>query len=97
MGLSASSEDVNFDSELCGEMGLLFLTREIKIKDIIERMRKLVSEVDHVDSVCRLYLLLCFVVLYFPKTSMIVTNMPLRLLDHQEDHLTLELDAYTCW
>jgi len=82
LGLSASDEDVDLDSELWGDVGLLFPTKEIKINDIIERMRELVSEANHVDSVCRLYVLLCFVVLHFPRTSRTITNMPFSSSKH---------------
>ena len=64
LGLSALGDDIVFDSELCGEVGLLFPFKEIKIKHIIERMREFVTEVNHVES---------------SRTSRTVTNMPLRL------------------
>jgi len=69
LGLSVAGDDVVFDNELCGEVGLLFPSKEIKITHIIERMRNLVSEANHVESVCRLHGLLCLAVLYFPRTS----------------------------
>ena len=82
LGLSAGGNDVVFDSELCGEVGLLFPLREIKVSDIIERMRDLVGEEDNVQNVSRLYGLVCFAVLFFPRTSRTLTNLPSRLLDN---------------
>ena len=74
--------DVVFYIELCEEVGLLFPSREIKVSDIIERMRDLVGEVDNVQNVCRLYGLVSFAVLFFPQTSRTLTNLPFRLLDN---------------
>jgi len=82
LDLSVEGDDVVFDSELCGEVGLLFPSWEIKVIDIIQRMRDLVGEADNVENVCRLYGLLCFVVLFFPRTSRSLTNLPFRLLDN---------------
>jgi len=39
------------------------------------------DEVDDVDGVCRLYILMCFVVLYFPTTSSRIRVLPFKLLD----------------
>jgi len=49
---------------------------------LIERMRDLVGEADNVENVCRLYGLLCSAVLFFPRTSRSLTNLPFRLLDN---------------
>ena len=64
---------------------MLFRSKDIKIIHIIERMRELVSEADHVESVCRLYGLVCLVVLFFPRTSRTLTNLPFRLLDNLDN------------
>ena len=82
LGLSVGGDDVVFNSELCGEVGLLFPSREIKVSDIIERMRDLVGEPDNVENVCCLHGILCFAVLFFPRTSRSLTNLPFRLLDN---------------
>jgi len=68
--------------ELCGEVGLLFPSREIKVSNIIGRMGDLVGEADNVENVCRLYGLLCFAVLFFPRMSRSLKNLPFRLLDN---------------
>jgi len=39
-------------------------------------------EQDDVDNVCWMYILLCFVVLYFPRNSKFVCNMSFRILDN---------------
>jgi len=82
LGLSVGGDDVVFDTELCGEVGLLFPSREIKVRDIIQRMRDLVGEANNVENFCRLSGLLCFVFLFFPRTSRSLTNLPSRLLDN---------------
>jgi len=81
-GLKCWGDDVVFDTELCEEVGLLFPSREIKVSDIIQRMRDLVGEADNVKNVCRLYGLLCFAVLFFPRMFRCLTNLPFRLLDN---------------
>ena len=82
LGLSSHGLDVDFDSDMCGEVGLLFPKKQITIKEIIQRISELVGEEEEAESVCRLYVLLCLAVLYFPRTSRTVTNMPFRLLDN---------------
>jgi len=61
--LNVSNEDVIFDIDVCGEVGLLFPYKEIKIKDIIERIRTLVIEDKHVDNVS--VFVWFYVLLYF--------------------------------
>jgi len=63
LGLNVSNEDVIFDIDVCGEVGLLFPYKEIKIKDIIERIRTLVIEDKHVDNVS--VFVWFYVLLYF--------------------------------
>jgi len=41
----------------------------------------IVTEHDDVNIVCRLYILLCFPVLYFPRNSKSIYNMPFKILD----------------
>jgi len=75
LGLTTIGEDVIFDNDVCGEVGVLFYNKEIKIKDTIERIKMLVSKENHVNSISHLYVLMFFAVFYFPRTSRIVTNM----------------------
>lgn len=42
-----------------------------------------------VDVLCRLYILICFIVFFFSRKSMYVSNMPCGLLDGLEN-----LDQY---
>jgi len=61
--LSEASEEVLFDNDVYDEVGSLLHNKDIKTRDIIERIKMLVSEEKHVDSVCHLYMMLCFAVL----------------------------------
>ena len=82
LGLSVIGEEVEFDVYGCGLVGSLFCGERICIKGITNMIRSLIeTECDDVDNVCRLYILLCFVVLFFPKNSKVVCNMPFRILD----------------
>jgi len=94
LGLSSTGNDVVFHSDLCGEVVLIFPSKEIKISDIIERMRELVSEADDVENVCRLYGLVCVAVLFFPRTSRTLTNLPFRLLDNLDTLRTYRWASY---
>jgi len=70
LGLSVVGEEVEFDAYGCGCVGSLFCGESITIKGIIKLISCTIGlEQDDVDSVCRLYILLCFVVLYFPRNS----------------------------
>ena len=40
------------------------------------------DEVDDVDGICQLYILMCFVVLFFPTTSSRIRALPFKLLDN---------------
>jgi len=73
---------VEFDSDVSGLVGSLFNKKPITAGDISEKIKIYVGrDDDDVDSVCRLYLLLCFYVFYFPRTSRTVSNMPSKILD----------------
>jgi len=83
LGLSIVGEYVEFDAYGCGCVGSLFSGESIIIKGIIKLISCTIgTEQDDVDNVCRLYILLCFVVLYFSRNSKYVCNMPFRILDN---------------
>jgi len=52
---------------------------------IVTWMSELVSEADHVESVCQLYGLVCLAVLFFPRTSRTLTNLLFKLLDNLDN------------
>jgi len=90
LGLNAVGVDVEFNSVVCGVIKSLFEHEPITIDDIVNRIYFYLqsgddNDIDNVDNVCRLYLLLCFALLYFPRTSRTVTNMPFRLLDNLDN------------
>jgi len=75
---------------VCGVLKSLFENEPITIDDIVNRIYFYLqsgndNDIDNVDNVCRLYLLLCFALLYFPRTSRTVTNMSFRLLDNLDN------------
>jgi len=83
LGLSVLGEEVQFDGYACGCVASLFSGECITIKDIVKVISYTIgTEEDDVDSVCRLYILLCFVVFYFPRNSKSVCNMPFRVLEN---------------
>jgi len=83
-GLSVVGDDVEFDYELCGKVGSLFDGEPVTIKSITRKINSMLSsdELDDVDGVCLLYILICFVVLYFPITSSSIRALPFKLLDN---------------
>jgi len=90
LGLNAVGVDVEFNSVVCGVIKSLFEHEPITIDDIVNRIYFYLqsgddNDIDNVDNVCRLYLLLCFALLYFPRTSRTVTNMPFTLLDNLDN------------
>ena len=63
------------------------ITNPITVWDISEKIKIFVArdDDDDVDNVCRLYLLLCFCVFYFCKTSKTISNMPSKILDNLDN------------
>ena len=77
LGLGVGGIDVQFDRNVCGSVGSLLRGQLITSDNVIEKMKLLVgSEVDDVDNVCCMYLFVCFAVLYFPRNSKNVCNIP---------------------
>ena len=63
-------------------MGGLLEDKIVIDETIIEIIQSLVeSDFDQVDNVCRLYIFVCFVVLYFPTNSKTISNIPCSVLD----------------
>jgi len=63
----------------------LFEGEHITVKNIVKRLnQKRMKKVKYVHEFCRLYILLAFVVFYFPKTFSIVNSVPFTLLDDLE-------------
>ncbi|XP_027912560.1 uncharacterized protein LOC114172019 [Vigna unguiculata] len=87
LGLTMVGKSVPFDSEVSGLVGSLFENKPISVRDISKKIKNYVSsdDDDDVQSVCRLYLLLCFSVFYFPRTSRTVNNMPFKILDNLDN------------
>ena len=86
LGLSMVGKCVEFDDDVSGVVGSLFEKKPITLRDIINKIKNLVvSDDDDVDNAYRLYLLLCFTVFYFPRTSRTVTNMPFKVLDNVDN------------
>ncbi|QCE09463.1 Aminotransferase-like [Vigna unguiculata] len=85
LGLSMVGKCVEFDDDVSGVVGSLFEKKPITLRDIIKKIKNLVVSDDDVENACRLYLLLCFTVFYFPRTSRTVTNMPFKVLDNVDN------------
>jgi len=83
LDLNVVGEDVEFDAYGCGCVGSLFSCESITIKGITKLISCTIgTKHNDVDNVCRLYILLCFVVLYFSRNSKCVCNIPFRILDN---------------
>jgi len=66
LGLSVVGKVVEFDTDVCGVVSFLFDKKPITIGDTIKKIKNCVSSHDNdVESVCRLYFLLCFVYFIF--------------------------------
>ena len=85
LGLSMVVKCVEFDVDVNEVVGSLFEKKPITLRYIINKIKNLVVSDDDVDNACRLYLLLCFTVFYFPRTSRIVSNMPFKVLDNLDN------------
>jgi len=82
LGLGVVGLDVDFDKNVYGVVGGLLKDRIIIVETVIEIIKSLVeSDSDEVDNVCRLYIFFCFVVLYFPRNSKTISNIPCSILD----------------
>jgi len=75
LGLGVVGLDVDFDKIFCGVVGGLRKDKLITVENVIEMIKSVVeSDSDDVDNVCRLYIFVCFVVLYFPTNSKTISN-----------------------
>jgi len=82
LGLGVVGEEVEFDVYGCELIDSLFCGERIIIKGITNMIRSIIgTDWDDVDNVPRLYILLGFAVLFFPRNSKVVYNMPFRILD----------------
>ncbi|XP_052728086.1 uncharacterized protein LOC128195163 [Vigna angularis] len=82
LGLGVGGLDVPFDESVVGKVGESFNSKCTKLKDLIDMFNVLVGNDDsEVDVVCRLYVLVCFVVFFFPRKARYVSNMPCLVLD----------------
>jgi len=83
LGLRVVGLDVDFDKNVCGVVGSLMKDKLITVENVIEMIKSVVeSDSDDVDNVCRLYIFVCFVVLYFPRNSKTISNIPCIALDN---------------
>ncbi|KAG2389780.1 Arabinogalactan peptide 16 [Vigna angularis] len=81
-GLEIGGLDVPNDESLVSMVGGMFNPKTTTLKELRNMFDMIVHNDEiEVDVVCRLYLLVCFVVFYFPRKSMYVSNMPCAMLD----------------
>jgi len=82
LGLAVVGLDVDFDKTVCGVVGGLLEDKIVTVEIVIEIIQSLVDSVfDQVGNVCRLYIFVCFTVLYFPRNSKTISNIPCSVLD----------------
>jgi len=83
LALSIIDVDVEFDKNVCEVVDSLMKDKLITIENVIDMIKSVVhSDFDDVDNVCRLYIFVCFMVLYFLRNSKIVSNIHCNVLDH---------------
>ena len=86
LGLGITGEEVIFYDNNIGLVTNLFNGQDITVLGILEKLNdRKINVKKHVDDFCRLYILLAFVVFYFPRTSRTVSTYPFNLLDSLED------------
>jgi len=83
LGLGVVGLDVEFDKNVFGVVNSLLKDKLITIENVIEMIKSMVhSDFDDVDNVCRLYIFVCFAVLYFSRNSKTVSNISSTVLDN---------------
>ena len=83
LGLGIGGDEVQFDRNVCGLVASVMRTNVITIESVFEMMKCMIgTNVDDVENVCRLYILVCFAVLYFPRNSRTICNIPCSVLDN---------------
>jgi len=83
LGLGIFRLDVEFVKNVCEVVGSLMKDKLLTIENVIEMIKSVVqSDFDDVDNAFRLYIFVCFVILYFSRNSKTVSNTPCSVLDH---------------
>ena len=83
LGLGVFGVDVEFDKNICGVVGSVMKDKLLTVENVINVIKSLLeAEFVDVDNVCRLYILVCFAVLYFPRNSRTISNIPFSVLDN---------------
>ncbi|KOM37269.1 hypothetical protein LR48_Vigan03g065000 [Vigna angularis] len=81
-GLGVGGLEVSFEESVVVKVGEMFNPKTTSLKDLMNKFDGLVlNDSIEVDVICRLYILVCFVVFYFPRKSRFVSNMPCLVLD----------------
>ncbi|XP_052725402.1 uncharacterized protein LOC108320812 [Vigna angularis] len=82
LGLEIGGLEIPFDEVVGGLVGEMFKSKTISLKDLTDMFNVIVDDKNiEVDVVCRLFILVCLVVFYFPRKSRHVCNMPFGVLD----------------
>ncbi|XP_052736587.1 uncharacterized protein LOC108318936 [Vigna angularis] len=82
LGLEIGGLEIPFNEVVGGLVGEMFKSKTISLKDLTDMFNVIVDDKNiEVDVVCRLYILVCLVVFYFPRKSRHVCNMPFGVLD----------------
>ncbi|QCD92948.1 hypothetical protein DEO72_LG5g1017 [Vigna unguiculata] len=83
LGLGGVGVDVEFEKNIYGVVGSVMKDKLPTVENVINVIKSLLEgEFVHVDNVCRLYILVCFAVLYFPRNSRTICNIPFSVLDN---------------
>jgi len=83
LGLGGVGVDVEFEKNISGVMGSVMKDKLLTVENVINVIKSLLeAEFVDVDNVCRLYILVCFAILYFPRNSRTICNIPFSVLDN---------------
>jgi len=81
--VGGGGEVVNLEDDTKGLVNQLFAGEDINVRNIMKKMSDEKFRLrQNVDDFCRLYILVSFVVFYFPRSYKNFCSFPFRLLDN---------------
>jgi len=86
LGLGITGQEFSFNDNNLGLVTNLFNGEDITVVSIVEKLNdKKLNSKKNVDDFCRDYILLAFVIFYFPRITRTVCTYPFYMLDSLED------------
>ncbi|KOM55482.1 hypothetical protein LR48_Vigan10g137400 [Vigna angularis] len=82
LGIGIGGFEVPCDDSVVGKVGEMLNPKTTRLKDLMNMFDGMVlNDGIEVDVICRLYILVCLMVFYFPRKSRFVSNLPCLVLD----------------